>query len=309
MFRDLLQELKWKIFHYLEFDELHRSPMLVSQDWLKEVRNSVINVDASVKGNLLNLANYPRLEGLTASYEIRDDQLAPLTSLTWLSLSGPCCPITDSAITKLVHLRELFLRDSLITGPTLCRLSGLSTLHVHDKLSVQSACFSSLVQLKSLTLLCNESIGDDEVSFLTNLDRLILAGGTIVTDRSLFMLTKLTFLMACGTEITDACLCGLTNLTSLNVSYAPLVTDDGLARLSNLTQLSPNNNITGLALERLCLVRLRLGAPSPDFLSAVLRHTSLRSLHVRDCLLDDDFRQQLTKLVNLSMEDSELRWE
>lgn len=103
-----------------------------------------------------------------------------------------------------------------------------------------------LKNLKILDLTCtrspDERITDSDLSKITSLTHLGLSYNRIITDEGISGLTNLTFLDLAGTTISDRGIMNLNKLEFIRLSGNTMVTNDGLARLSSLTDLNLYSN-------------------------------------------------------------------
>lgn len=153
--------------------------------------------------------------------------LTQFPSLTSLSLKNDTL-VSNKHIQKLTNLKMLTLSGKTkITDKGLGFLTNLSTLHLEENKRITGSCFEKLTQLTELVFRPKMGVVEESIH-LTNLINL-----------------KSLKIEAC-LQINDI-LPHLTNLTSLAAGFCPILLDDSLSLLANLTHLDLSH--TGASFE------------------------------------------------------------
>lgn len=204
-------------------------------------------------------------------------------------------------LSKSLHLKKLDLRQCSVTD---CHLESLIELpHLNDLVLFKKnkdnelEVLRSLLNLKKLTIYCNDESDDEEPTYnlnelktLINLTRFECHYGDIQDDHLEFLkeLTRLKKLTLFYCNITDDGLNNikeLTSLTHLNIQGCCQSTDNNLDFLQKLTQI-----------KRLNLNAISFGSKELIKLGNLTRLTHLSLIY---CIKKDDSLEYISKLTSL----------
>lgn len=149
-------------------------------------------------------------------------------------------------------------------------------------------------------------IQDFTLEKLSNLTWLRLDySGQRITDNALLKLTNLTFLTSLNSKITDESLKFLTKLRTLHFSHGEKITNASVSHLTNLTDLSLSHRseVNDEALTRLVFLNIRRNRSFCD--SDIKNFTNLTRLKAGSCQLSYEGLKNLTKLVDLNIEEGD----
>lgn len=201
------------------------------------------------------LSNLKSLKGLNITgINVTDlSPLANLTDLCYLEL-GSIAQITDiTPIATIDNLRDLTIRN--ISSADLSPLADLTSLialtiidenvpGTGDFLIDNSSVFSSLSNLKLLSLPDKQIIDIEPLRNLTKLESLYLRNNQITNIEPLCNLTNLKILNLSCNQIADiGAVCNLTNLRSLDLEHNQIADVLPLTDMINLEELDLSGNL------------------------------------------------------------------
>lgn len=202
--------------------------------------------------NIKRSAFVERMERKYGELIISDLSVQTLTNLRVLSVSQHYNRISDESLKRLTNLDTLRLThigfSHLKIGDAVINsLTGLRSLSLVKMRNLTNAALINLTNLTSLVIDSNDRIS--QISHLTGLLSLSLTSHNI-SDNEFQTLTKLHYLSMTG--LSDLIINALSLETNtLDLSTSPNVHDFSLERLTNLTTLHVNNEITDHVISKL----------------------------------------------------------
>lgn len=169
--------------------------------------------------------------------------------LSWLDVARVfrCATVCRAWLQHDLCLRSvthLSFKESLRVNSILHRLVNLTFLEINSNFSGDlQKVLTPLVNLEHISLYWVRNVCDDTIKSLTKLNSLSL-GSSSVTPEGLVLLPSLRslFLDCYDQGMTDEGLARLTNLTSLSIYVTPRITGSGVSKLVNLKSLHLSQN-------------------------------------------------------------------
>jgi hypothetical protein len=209
---------------------------------------------------LLKLDNLVELYCLFNKEVNMDNTIKLLTKLTKIDLSHAGSCVTETGLSTLTNLTDLFMGESSINDLGLRQLTNLTYLNIYD---------------------LNGVVSDESFSKLLKLEKLVMVNGGTISDSSLSLLTNLTTFKIDDNfeDLTESSLYNLTKLRDLDIWHIRTLSDRTLSRLTLLEKIHMNTDrVTDQSLQLLTkLTLLEIGVIS--FTSdALLKLTNLTTL-------------------------------
>lgn len=153
---------------------------------------------------------------------------------------------TLASLPDMMHLRELTIRDSILSMDNLASIGAVTGLH---RLTLTNCAISSVTPLSGLTGLQYLDLSENAVrdlsglSNMSEIEHLDLRGNALINLQGLDTLTKLRYLDVSYNSLSDiSAVAHMQALNYLNLSSNTLRSLDGVEQLENLTHFIASHN-------------------------------------------------------------------